>query len=456
MKKILLFFSCIVFSQLQAQITINSNHMPVNGDTLRYTIALLDSAVLSTYQTSGANVSWNYSNLIPQRQGVRSFRNSSQTPYSISIPNRLGEKLADTLDIGGFSLYNVYDFFNSTTSDFSLDYRGASVPTGLGFPFPATLNLTPSFSDKDEIYQFPLNYLDRDSSTFNVVFNNVLPALYYGSNGYRINNVDAWGSLTTPFGTFNTIRVVTDVVAYDTVNFSTNAIGINSHIREYKWLTTSLRIPAMTVSGNVIAGVFIPTTVQYRDSIRNVPSLFAPVALFDADERNPSLGDTVNFNNLSISLLSANYQWNISPSTFSYTNGTSAVTEEITVVFNDTGFYDVSLIAVNSSGRDTLTLNNYIRVDILSSVEKLEKDEASKLKIFPNPVNSNQTIQLTVENNLKVERVIFYDISGKIIHDHTTSQGSTFLELKSPKTRGIYFIRIETNRGFTMKKLIVQ
>ena len=94
--------------------------------------------------------------------------------------------------------------------------------------------------------------------------------------------------------------------------------GTNSHTREYKWLTTQFEIPALTINGNVIANAFIPTTVEFRDSVRNVPSIFAPVALFNADETNPRIGDTVNIDNFTVSFLNTNYQWSITPNTFTY------------------------------------------------------------------------------------------------------------------------------------------
>lgn len=453
MKKIILLLSIISFTRLEAQITINNSHMPVSGDTLRFTVALPDSAVLLNFQNTGANLNWDFSKLIPQRQGVRSFLSSAQTPYSSAVRNRIGEKLADTLSIGGFSLFNVYDFFNASTSDFSLDFRGASVPTGL--PFIPTLNLTPSFSDKDEIYQFPLNYLDRDSSTFNVTFSNQLVGIFYQSSGFRINHVDAWGTIITPYDTFNAIKVVTDVVSFDSVNFANNGFGINQHVREYKWMTTSLRIPAFTVTGNVVAGVFIPTNVLYRDSVRNVPSLFAPIALFNANQTSVNIFDTVTINNLSISALAANFQWSISPNTFNFVNGTSATSNDVTVLFTDTGFYDVQLIAINSSGRDTLLLNDYIRVNLLTSINELENEIAKKIILSPNPTASSQFFTVENTSNAKINRILIVDITGKKILSQHILQNPKSFSVQAPLSPGVYLVQLETNLGFSIKKLLV-
>ena len=62
----------------------------------------------------------------------------------------------------------------------------------------------------------------------------------------------------------------------------------------------TIKIPVLTVSGIVAAGIFVPTTVEYRDSVRNVPSIFAPTALFNANPTTYEVNDTVEFNNLAL------------------------------------------------------------------------------------------------------------------------------------------------------------
>jgi len=454
MKSLFLIFSFSIFAQLNAQITINQSHMPKNGDSLRFTVAALDTAVLLNFQNSGANLNWDFSGLVPQRQGVRRFLNSSQTPYASSVTNRIGEKLADTLSIGGFNIFDVYDFFSSDSNSFSLDHRGASAPTGLPAPLPTTVSFAPAFSDKDEVYQFPLNYLDRDSSTFSVVFNNLLA--YYESSGFRINEVDAWGQLITPYDTFNTIRVVTDIVSFDSISFGTNNVGINSHRREYKWLTTTTKTPALTINGTVVNGLFVPALVQYRDAFRNVPSIFAPTALFAADERNPQINsDTVHINNLSISLLPVNFRWDVTPSTFDFVNGTSASSDTLALVFRDTGFYDVQLIAINSSGRDTLKINNYIRAQLITSLNELSLEEASKIKIFPNPLSSNELLRLQIPEQLNWEQIELITLSGKHIQRIEEVNQPKEILIRPPAKAGIYLLKIQTERGVAIKRFVV-
>lgn len=411
--------------------------MPQNGDTLRYSIAILDTSVLFNYNAVGANQIWRFDSLIPQRQGLYEYVASSQTPYGFFVPNRIGEKIADTLVLGPVQLINLYDFYQNNSSSFKTTHRGFTLGA---LPFP----ISQSFQDDDEVYQFPLNYQDRDSSNFRFTFSNTLAGAYIENKGYRINEVEAWGSITTPYGTFNCIKVVTDVVSTDTVSFATNNFGIDSHIREYKWLSTTTKIPVATLTGPVIASVFIPTAVEYRDSVRSVPAVFAPTALFNADSTEIGINRDLKFNNLSISLLPATYKWEISPNTFTYTNGTGQNTDSIVVQFTDTGFYDVQLIVRNSQGVDTLRRNGYIKAVSTSSIETFTP---SKLSAYPNPAVVGSEIIVSRQEYSPIKSIRLLDVKGKEKAIDFTIENNQFIKLKAIQTTGHYFLQLVSEKG---------
>jgi len=449
MKRILLSFLFLfgLYSIGKAQLTINHSHMPKAGDTARYSIAILDSSILLNYQSNGANQIWRFDSLKAQRQNVRSFYNSANTPYSIN--NKIAEKIADTVNQQGVTLTDVYEFYTLDSNTYSKDQRAVTLQTGF---FP--LKVTPVYSDKDEVYQFPLNYNDSDSSTFSFSFNNQFPAAYYGSTGYRINKVDGWGTIHTPYGSFNCIRVVTDIVSYDSISFNNNNSGTNSHLREYKWLTPQLAIPALTISGVVTSGIFIPSTVEYRDSIRNVPTIFAPLAIFSVNPRSFSVGDTVKFNNNSISINTPSYSWSISPNTFNYINGSNAQSESPEVVFTDSGYYDVQLIASNNHGNDSMRRENYIRVNSITTALSKQLQTKNDIKVFPNPIKTGHPINLKGVKSYDNIKVL--TIEGKVIFQKkfTEIQNETQLMLANLKA-GHYFIQLVGKNNIQTIQLIV-
>ncbi len=408
--------------------------MPVAGDTLRYSVAVLDTAVLFNYQTAGSNQTWAFDSLIPLRQGLDEYVASSQTPYGFFAPNRVGYKIADTLALGVFDLINLYDFYQTSNSEYKTTHRGFTLGA---FPFP----IAQSFQDPDEIYQFPLNYQDYDSSTFRFRFSNSLAGIFYETSGYRINNADASGLMKTPYGNFNCLRVVTDIVSTDSINASGIAFGISRHMRDYKWLHPQSKYPIMQIRGTVLGGIFIPTTAQYKDSARNLPSLFSPIALFNADTTTVRVGDTLNINNLSISLFPSTSKWEILPNNYIHVNGSSLSSDSLTIVFTDSGSYDVQLIETNNEGSDTLLLQDYIKVVEPNGI--VENQRFEELNLFPNPVQSNGTIHFNFKKATEIKHVSIQDLSGRIVEIIPINQKNTNhqIRLKSILNEGYYFLR---------------
>ena len=85
----------------------------------------------------------------------------------------------------------------------------------------------------------------------------------------------------------------------------------------------------------------------------------APVANFTADDVSPSVGQTVNFTDLT-SNLPTSWSWSFSPSTVTYVGGTNSLSKDPQVTFDVAGSYTVTLTATNAQGNDTEVKTNYI------------------------------------------------------------------------------------------------
>ena len=55
---------------------------------------------------------------------------------------------------------------------------------------------------------------------------------------------------------------------------------------------------------------------------------------------------------------------------------------------------------------------------------------------------------INVKSNLKIEQIKLYSVDGKLLQ--TTVKPSILIEIK-----GIYFIKIETEKGIFVKRLVV-
>ena len=144
MKKNLFYLFLFISLVSKAQITIDSTDMPIVGDTLRFSVTSIidDSTLFVDYQASGPNMTWNFDSLSVLRQGVRRFELSSNTKYN-QVPNRTGLLIADTLRIQEFDLYDLYSFYKTSNSSFTLDYRGVTAPVPSVCTLPSAPKSTP-------------------------------------------------------------------------------------------------------------------------------------------------------------------------------------------------------------------------------------------------------------------------------------------------------------------------
>ena len=267
MKKlgILLLMIVVNINLGNAQIVITQSDMPSVGDTLRVSTS---NDTLNPAMT-GANYTWDYSYLKPTQQHIRKF----DSPTTFVIPFNLffglyntsfGEKNYTPDSITGVNIHpsNSYDFYRKSTSSYRKVGQGLKINAA---PIPFL------YHPVDTIFRFPLKFGDSDScdSEFGLTVPNV--GYFYGQKIHRVNHVDGWGVLTTPYGTFPSLRIKSEVSVRDTFADSSgvNGYAINRPVRyEYSWLTVNGKIPYLTVTANRVAGKPVVSNIEYRDSMR--------------------------------------------------------------------------------------------------------------------------------------------------------------------------------------------
>jgi hypothetical protein len=263
MRKIYFLFSLNAVSAViiaQSPITLGNSNMPTSGDTLRYTSIQLSS--VGNYTQTGINSNWNFSNVVATGEGLRSFKSAFQTPYSILFGlTGYGEKIADTLGAGPLTLTNYYNFYKKQSSPVN-----AFIADGVGMTY-SSIPIPCYYSDKDELYNFPMSYPKYDSTTFKftTTTGGIIP-ISYSKAGYRVTKVDGWGTITTPYGTASCLRLITTQYAMDSIKNTIVPfpLGFPNYQRSYQWLTLSSKIPFMEVSGTLIGNNFLPTVARYR------------------------------------------------------------------------------------------------------------------------------------------------------------------------------------------------
>ncbi len=438
---ITLLFCC---SSVYAQITITNNNMPSSGNSIEYSTAVSTSSV--DIKTTGKSSTWDFTKLVSISDGVEEYKSSLQTPYVLNFGfSALGKKLADTLGFSDFQLKNIYNFYKKSSSSYS--------EIGIGFQFSAIpLPQSGKHSDPDEIYIFPLEFENKDSTTFHVEVPISAGFIRLGTftrSGTRVTTVDGWGKISTPYLTNeNCIRLKSVITETDSISVSTPSINFGTDIKliEYKWLSTNEKIPVLTIVGNEVAGIFVPTSITYR----NEWSAVTPIVVdFEADKTWTKKGNVVRFTNKSTGI-GLSYSWSITPETSSiFVNGTSKNSENPKIVFQDTGKYSISLTVSSNSNSQTLDKLDYIRIaDEFSSVMGLNK---SNISVYPVP--AQEVIHVTLPNPLDIFTLEVWDITGKVLESQTGEE-SIDLDILN-WSRGTYYIRVSGNGQTYQTKVLI-
>lgn len=350
--KTILLASCMLASFLAcAQIVITGSDMPSVNDTVRYSTSTTD--VNDLLNTTGEDVSWDFSSLVPDWQDMASFRSvlSINPIYLVSfLGSSFGQHDAN-LDFTAATATDVYRFYSKSPGSYAVDGRGFTLN---GAP------LSQTYMGKDILYKFPLTYGQQDSNSYTSNEVNVLIATLK-SSGTRMNTVDGWGMLTTPFGTYPCIRVKSVVKETDEITIASFPIGLpitRTHT-EYKWIGKDQKIPLLEV--DVATGVGAGTTITYRDIPR--PELFADLARFSANKTSfiTRSKDTCILTDQSAHS-PASVEWEITPATFTYTGGTGPFSKQAKVFFLAGGEYTVKLKVHYNAGDDDTTITDYIHV----------------------------------------------------------------------------------------------
>jgi gliding motility-associated-like protein len=115
-----------------------------------------------------------------------------------------------------------------------------------------------------------MNYGNVDSSNSGFAF--PLPNIgFYAKKQFRKNTVDGWGTLKTPFGTFQTLRVKSEIDIVDSIHIDTLGFGFNiprQKIYEFKWLANGKDIPILQIDATQgFGGGLTIDRVNWQDSI---------------------------------------------------------------------------------------------------------------------------------------------------------------------------------------------
>jgi hypothetical protein len=258
MNKITLFIFITLQLNTFSQITIESIDLPQPGQD--YYRSTSNNPTIDLTQT-GQNFIWDYTNLQPDTRDTMMYHSVSQTPvfYQFLFNNPLDQPYKSTearktsdVNIGGFlDMTNNYLFSKNSATEWTEVGIGTTVA---GAPIPT------KYSDIKIKLNLPLNYLDTHSDDYSYLL--TIPTFgAQGQDGTLTYTVDGWGILKTPGGSFQVLRVKTEVVKSDTIFINQLNFGLRIPSNEtvYEWYAENEGYPILTVTeqaGRITSAVF--------------------------------------------------------------------------------------------------------------------------------------------------------------------------------------------------------
>ena len=258
-----------LFTASYAQISIDKNDMATPNDTFRISSAANVSSF--NFINTGTNYSWDFSGLTSKGQTLEHYVAISATPaiYNVVFMYPFIATFAQVrpdAQIATISITDGYNFYKNTTSSLKEVGFGAKVQ---GAPIPV------QYQSADVIYKFPMNYNNLDSS--DSYWQLSIPSLgFISEKKHRVNQVDGWGSVTTPYGTFNCLRLKSTVYQVDSFHYDSIPLpfpAIPQTYTEYIWLAKNTGFPVVKATVRGMA-----TTVSYIDSIKSFVGINPPKA----------------------------------------------------------------------------------------------------------------------------------------------------------------------------------
>jgi hypothetical protein len=192
----------------------------------------------------------------------------------IFFNNNRANHVTEGVDIPFYDVLPIedpYTFYYRSANVYRKVGYGAAVA---GIPLPITMD------QQDVVYELPLNYGNTSSSSS--AYDIAIPNLaYYGYRQVRTNVVDGWGTINTPAGSFNALRVKTVIAGRDSIRLDTLSVAFAIErplYTEYKWLTPGRKVPVLQINTNRILNTEVITEVFFYDVERTlavVPPLSA-------------------------------------------------------------------------------------------------------------------------------------------------------------------------------------
>ncbi|RFC53935.1 T9SS type A sorting domain-containing protein [Brumimicrobium aurantiacum] len=274
MKVQLIFLLILITPVVFGQITIDQNDILQSGDSVGVSVA---SDLNINYSTTGQNMNWDFSGLTESDQYFEKAQSISSGGIIINVqfgpfaPSEYRASYFQSFD--GLPIDDLTSFLpvqiSSVNRMIKVESNQFTIP---GYSLDVDGQIVGFKSDSiEKAYSFPLNFGDSYSSSG---YTDINFAPIYDArvimNRQRQSEVDGFGQLTTPFETYEVIRVKHSIYEMDSLYIEFGPIQqwipIERTTNEYEWWAKDKKRPVLKVETETVFGNESPTRITYLNN----------------------------------------------------------------------------------------------------------------------------------------------------------------------------------------------
>jgi len=258
MKNFLFFVLTLLIAQQlfsQAPVVLTQDDFPAPDNN--YLIETVTPPVTFDPYDTGADHNWDFSDLEAGGEDTSVWVEDSDTDpiyFFLWLSSDIAESSGAAFDAELFSIEDVYNFYQLDDDIFAF--------SGFGGKY-ADIPLPIAFDEPETIVEFPAEFGQETGSVSG--FDIEIPG-YGGWSEVRTreNEIDGWGSITTPAGTFDVLRIRSEIFIQDVITYDIFEIPIEYTTTEYRWMAPGEGIPVLQITMQEILGINSVTSVSYK------------------------------------------------------------------------------------------------------------------------------------------------------------------------------------------------
>ncbi len=398
---------------LSAQITIDGSDVPPFGVVLTFGEDTLVAGVEPG--PAGAGQSWDFLSLGLHTSFQNTVLDPAETPFGLDFPN------AD------FALFGTDGFYSyAQVADDALLALGGSAP------LPGGSSATARLDPPQKLLPAPANYGSSFDNDFG--FTIFLDGAIFGvdsvqirERGSQLAEIDAYGSLKIPSGTYETLRqrVVTITIDSVFIQFFGNWIPFTAAADTtitYEWWAKEGRGRVLSLEYDAAGNALSATHLTGYGT-----ALMVPVAAFSYELLQDG---QVQFTDLS-QFGPVSWSWD-------FDDGAGSTEQNPVHTYAASGMYQVCLTVANLAGQDV----SCQEVDIVISSDEAAQADAT-VGAYPSPVADKLNINLGALAGQAVPLSLVNSL-GQLVKQERSDNAAQNISLPTAELRpGIYRLVVE-------------